>query len=280
MSFRTQGRRWLAAAMAVLVGGAAGPVLAQDAGAEAFVVGVAPHTSARVIIEQYQPLRQALEAALSLPVEIRTAPDFTAFARRGLAGEYDIAVTTGHQARLLQTDADYLPLTTYRAAFRSVVVVARDSAVRGTAGLAGTTVIGLSPTSLVTMWGEHLLRERNVPVQVRYVSAADSVAQLILAGDASAGFMSLANFQGLAPEVRERLRFLEESAPMLGRVYMLNPRQAGRQAAVSAALKFFAASEPGQHYFEATKLSGYRDIGVGELESMDPYADQVRRALK
>lgn len=77
-----------------------------------FRIGVAPHSSARVIIEMYQPLRLHLEQALHLPVEIVTAPDFTEFARRAMAQQYDIAITTGHQARLLQTDAGYLPLLT------------------------------------------------------------------------------------------------------------------------------------------------------------------------
>ena len=37
----------------------------------------------------------------TVPVEIVTAPDFTEFARRAMAQDYDIAITTGHQARLL-----------------------------------------------------------------------------------------------------------------------------------------------------------------------------------
>jgi phosphonate transport system substrate-binding protein len=80
---------------------------------ESFILGVAPHTSARVILEMYQPLRLHLEKSLGNPVEVVTAPDFNEFARRALAQEYDLAITTGHQARLLQTDANYLPLLTY-----------------------------------------------------------------------------------------------------------------------------------------------------------------------
>lgn len=47
---------------------------------DSFVIGVAPHTSARVILEMYQPLRQYLEKALGKPVEIVTAQDFDTFA--------------------------------------------------------------------------------------------------------------------------------------------------------------------------------------------------------
>ena len=82
------------------------------AGAQAqavFRLGVAPHTSARMILEMYQPLRLLLENALGMPVEVVTAPDFTEFARRMLHQDYDIAITTGHQALLGQSDAGYSP---------------------------------------------------------------------------------------------------------------------------------------------------------------------------
>ncbi len=69
-----------------------------------FRIGVAPHTSTRVILELYQPLRLHLEKELGGPAEILTAPDFTEFARRSLHHEYDLVITTGHQARLLEID--------------------------------------------------------------------------------------------------------------------------------------------------------------------------------
>lgn len=107
--------RWLYA-MAWLLG-AACFAMASDM---PFRVGVAPHTSARLILQQYQPLRASLEKGLGQPVEIATAPDFTDFARRALRGEYDLAITTGHQALLLRDDAHYLPLVTYRAPFQAL----------------------------------------------------------------------------------------------------------------------------------------------------------------
>jgi len=263
-----------------LLGSALAGQAAED-GSDSFKVGIAPHTSARVIIEQYQPVRQALEKALGVPVEILTAPDFTEFARRAVHQDYDIAITTGHQARLLEADAGYKPLVTYLAEFKSVTVVPLSSAAKQPHDLDNTTVIGLSPSSLVTIWGQHWLAENKIAnFQIRYVSAADSVAQLLLAGDASAGFMSLANFQGLSPETRAQLRFLAESPSMAGRVYMLNGSQAAKHDKIVKALQDFAQTDAGKQYFDSTKLSGYRLIRPGELEAMEPYANEVRQVLK
>jgi len=244
-------------------------------------IGVAPHTSARVILELYQPLRADLERTLGRPVEILTAPDFTEFARRGLAQDYDLAITTGHQARLFQTDAGYLPLLTYKAEFKAVAMVAIQGKVRTPKDLKGTTAIGLSPSSLVTLWGQHWLVAQHLDqVPVRYVSAADSVAQLLLAGEGSTGFVSLANFQKLPPNIQGQLRILAESPAMAGRVYVLNGRNAAQRAKLEAALWSFASSTAGKAYFETNKLEGYRKLKPNELKAMDPYAAEVRLALK
>lgn len=252
--------------------------LAQTPGV--FRLGVAPHTSARVILEMYQPLRLQLEKTLGMPVEVVTAPDFTEFAKRMLQQEYDIAVTTGHQARLAQTDADYTPLLTYSADFRAVALVAGTSTYKTAKDLKGKTVLGLSPTSLVTLWGQHWLKQNGNSEALKYVSASDSVARLVLAGDAAAGFTSLANYQGLPRDLQSQLRFLVISDPLAGRVYMLNKRHGSRKDQIDTALATFAASADGKAYFEKYKLDGYRKLKPKELELMEPYAKETRQTLQ
>ena len=197
-----------------------------------FHLGIAPHTSARVILEMYQPLRAQLEKALGVPVEVVTAPDFTEFAKRMLHQEYDIAITTGHQARLAQTDADYTPLITYAADFRAVALVVGTSKLKTAKDLIGKPVLGLSPTSLVTLWGQHWMKQSGNPDTLRYVSASDSVARLVLSGEAAAGFMSLANYQSLSRDLQAQMRFMVVSDPLAGRVYMLNKRHSHRSLPV------------------------------------------------
>jgi len=245
-----------------------------------FHLGIAPHTSARVILEMYQPLRSQLEKALGMPVEVVTAPDFTEFAKRMVHQDYDIAVTTGHQARLAQTDADYIPLITYAADFRAVALVIGNSKIKTAKDLVGKPVLGLSPTSLVTLWGQHWMKQGGNSEPLRYVSASDSVARLVLSGEAAAGFMSLANYQSLNRDLQSQMRFLVVSDPMAGRVYMLNKRQAARKDAIDAALSAFSASSEGKAYFEKYKLDGYRKLKPKELDLMEPYAKEVRNSLQ
>jgi phosphonate transport system substrate-binding protein len=244
-------------------------------------IGVAPHSSARVLLEMYQPLRQYLEQSMGSPVEIVTAPDFTEFARRALAQQYDIAITTGHQARMLQTDAAYRPLLTYQSDFKAVALVGPDSSYRNPQDLNNKPVIGLSASSLVTLWGQHWLMRNGVSnARMRYVSASDSVGQLLLKGDGSVGFMSLANFQNLQPAVRDRLRVVAESLPMAGRVYVLNQRNAKRYDEIMAQLHAFAGTPDAKQYFSRYNLGGYRALEPRELVALEPYANEVRLMLK
>lgn len=247
---------------------------------EVFRLGIAPHTSARIILEMYQPLRLHLEKTLGMPVEVVTAPDFTEFARRMLHQDYDLAVTTGHQARLAQTDANYLPLLTYRAEFKAVAVVANNGPIKMVSDLKDQPVLGLSPTSLVTLWGQHWLKKNGLTQTLHYVSASDSVAHLVIGGQAVAGFTSMANYQSLPPEVQSKLRLLVVSDAMAGRVYVLNHRQQVRKALIDSALESFAQTAEGQAYFAKFKLQGFRPLQNKELDLMDPYAAEVRQSLK
>src|SRR5574343_2000194 len=271
-------RHFLQAGLAALLVLASDIAAAQDN--RPFILGVAPHASARVILEMYQPLRRQLEVSLKQPVEVQTAPDFTEFARRALNQEYDIAVTTGHQARLLQLDAGYLPLVTYIADFKAVALVDKNGPIRSAADLKGQSVLGLSPSSLVTLWGLQWMKKQNLgDVSIRYVSAADSVSRQVLAGEAAAAFTSLANFQKLPADQQIRLRILAQSEPMVGRVYMLNKRWGAERKAVDKALSAFAASADGKTYFEQNRLDGYRPLKQRELEAMDPYVAETRQVL-
>jgi phosphonate transport system substrate-binding protein len=263
--------------LAISILGNSGTAHTQDV----FVLGVAPHTSARVILEMYQPLRLYLEKALGMPVEVVTAPDFTQFVLRALHQDYDIAITTGHQARLLQTDAQYLPLLTYKAPFKSVAIVAVTNPIHKPAELNGKNILGLSPSSQVTLWGQHWIADNGLTdTKLKYVSASDSVAQLIIAGEAAVGFTSLANFQNLAPDVKKQLRIFAESAAMPGRVYMLNSKRSGMKKRIETALWNFAATPEAHRYFESNKLAGYRKLGAKELATLDKYAAEVRSVLK
>lgn len=247
----------------------------------ALVIGVAPHTSARALFASYQPLRLFLQTRLQRDVRIVSAPNFEEFMRRALAGRYDIAITTGHQARLLQTDMGWLPLLTYQADFRVVwIKAANNQAIGRLEDLNGRKVLSLGPGSLTWLWSRQQLAERGVvPANVGFVNASDSVAELIVSG-AAAGALSQAGVDQLNVNVGKQLHVFERSPSFLGRVYMLNPRLADEYTSLRQALDAFARTDAAQAYFQRSKLLGYRDVQLAELEAMEPYAQALREQIK
>ncbi|MEI6727867.1 MAG: phosphate ABC transporter substrate-binding protein, partial [Actinomycetes bacterium] len=114
---------------------------------------------------------------------------------------------------------------------------------------------------------------------MRYISASDSVSQLLLKHEGGVGFMSLANYQNLAPAVREGLRVMAESLPMAGRVYLLNARHSKKYDFILASLRAFAETAEAKQYFAKHHLGGYRELESRELIAMEPYANEVRLVL-
>jgi len=246
------------------------------------VIGVAPHTSARALFTSYQPLRLFLQTRLQRDVRIVSAPNFEEFMRRALAGRYDIAITTGHQARLLQTDVVFLPLVTYQADFRVVwVKAANNQTIKRLEDLNGRKVLSLGPGSLTWLWSRQQLTERGVvPANVGFVSASDSVAELIVSGAVAAAALSQANVDRLDARLGRQLQVFERSPSFLGRVYMLHPRLADEYASLRQALAAFALTDAAQTYFQRSKLSGYREVQSAELVAMEPYAQALREQIK
>lgn len=247
----------------------------------ALVIGIAPHTSARALFASYQPLRLFLQTRLQRDVRIVSAPNFAEFLHRALAGRYDIAITTGHQARVLQTDRGYLPLLTYQADFRVVWVKAVNNPnIHRLEDLNGRKVLSLGPGSLTGLWSQQQLAERGVvPASVDFVSASDSVIELIASGAVDAAALSQANIDRLSGNISSKLKVFEQSPSFLGRVYMLNPRLAHEYLTLREALAAFALTEAAQTYFQRSKLLGYRDVLPAELEIMEPYAQALREKL-
>ena len=244
--------------------------------ASAFVVGIAPHTSVRTLFASYQPLRQFLQQSLQREVRIVSAPNFADFLQRALDGRYDMVITTGHQARLLQTDAGWMPLVTYQATFRCALVSANER-VMDVSALQGKRLFTLGPGSLTALWSMAFLAERGiVPSEIVALSASDSVVERLLDDKAAAASLSLANLDRLEPGTRAKLHVLQQSEDFLGRTYMLNPRLASEREVLRAALWAFAQTSEAQAYFKSTGLGGYREVPLAELEAMDRYAQALR----
>lgn len=241
-----------------------------------FYIGVSPHTSPRNLMTQFKPLRERFEHILSQPVHVVTALNFTQFIERALTDRYDLVMTTSHQALLLVERRGYIPLLTYKAQFHGLVVTSREDVHKPLNSFNNTAVIGLNPSSLVTLWGETWLQQNQLkPSRISYITASDSAIRQLIKHRASLVFMSLPDYASLPDNLRQQIAILARSPGLPGRVYALSPRWQDQTATIRNELLDFANSPEGKVFLATYHLQGMRPLAPGELEKVRPYMQRM-----
>ena len=93
-----------------------------------FTIGVLPNVSARVILQNYQPMRAFFERELKRRVEIATASDFRSFSAATIRGDYQMVVTAANLGRVAQLDAGWEAIAVYEPAIPGLLVAGSENA--------------------------------------------------------------------------------------------------------------------------------------------------------
>jgi len=261
-------------------------VLAQvTAQTKVLQVGILPTLSARALLKNYQPLQFYLERELKRPVELSTAPDFRTFYYNIIEGKYDVVVTAPHMARLAQTEAKYVPLASYKAVNRAILLEAKDKPLRSIQDLKGKALAFGDRHALIVIQTLHYLLEQGLREGVDYTlletqshnSAAYSVQshQSILAITAPSGFKNTPD------AIKDSVQIYATLPALPSLTWMAHPRMASEVPMIKAALIGFTSNiEEGRQFFEATGYIGLHDISNAEMKLLDPYAKALSDLLK
>ena len=258
------------------------PNLARAQTAATLEIGVLPNISARVLLAQYQPMREYLARALNKAVQVSTAPSWTAFHQRTLALEYDVVVTAPNLARLAQLDRGFAPLLTYAPTIKGMVICANAKPIKTPAELRGQTLALSNPQSLITLRGMQWLAEnglqRGRDFKIVNTAADDSVGNVVVRGDAIAAMLSGGEYRAIPDAVKSQLQVVTTFAEVSGFVVMASPKLSALESrAIKEHLQSFAAgSEEGKAFFASSGFSSIREPAAGLMESMDPYVEATR----
>jgi phosphonate transport system substrate-binding protein len=262
------------------------PELARAQAAVPLEMGLLPNISARMLLNQYQPMRDFLARVLQRPVLLSTAPDWATFHSRVAAVAYDLIVTAPHLARLAQLDHGWSPLLQWLPDIKGLLVFAAARPVAAIAELRGRAVVLSNPLSLVAMRGMCWLSDnglqRDQDFSVIRLPTDDSVGNVLLRGDAAAAMLSAGEFRAIPTDVRSQLRVFTEFAEVPGFLLVACPRVIPEQARLikSQLLAFVQApSADGAAFLAATGFSGVREVQPAVLESMDIYMKVTREML-
>jgi phosphonate transport system substrate-binding protein len=246
-------------------------------------LGLFPYLPTTTLLATYEPLRQHLSVQLGRPVEASTAPNFLEFARRCLAGEYDLAVIGSGLGRYIEKEAAYLPLAVSRRDMQSLLAVHRESNITGIAELKHARIATIDPYTFMTQLGRALLRQGGLDpdrdIRFEFVSTPFNATESVLLGETQAAFISTAALARLPADKRAQLRILAKSPAIPGIVIyarqgaMLPPAE----NLTALLVAFGDDSEPGRRFVKEALLDGFRPPAPDEFKVNDSFLPETRR---
>ena len=249
-----------------------------------FIIGVLPNVSARVIIANYQPMREYFQRELKLPVEIATAADFRAFSDTTMKGGYQMVVTAANVGRVNQIDGKWEPIATYEPGIPALLVAAASNPDVTAGQLRGKVLAVANPQSLVVLRGLQWLREQGLEegrdFKLTRVPNDDSLGALIRSGEAPLAMMSMGEFRSIGEAMRKELKIATEFARVPGFLVLANPQmpKADKDRIKNLLLKFLT-TEDGKKFTALAGVANIRELNPGELEPLDAFAAQTRAGL-
>jgi phosphonate transport system substrate-binding protein len=268
-----------------LMSGCVLPHTARAQTAAPLEIGVLPNISARVLLAQYQPMREYLSREMRRTVQVSTAPNWSAFHQRTLGLDYDLVVTAANMARVAQVDRGFVPLLSYAPDIKGMVVCAISKPIKSVADLRGQALALSNPQSLVTLRGMQWLNEnalqRDKDFKTINTPTDDSVGSVVVRGDAIAAMLSGGEYRAIPDAIRAQLQVFSIFAEVAGFVVMASPKllAADARAIKEHLLRFATGSDEGKAFFASSGFTAMREPAAGLMESMEPFAEPTRRML-
>jgi phosphonate transport system substrate-binding protein len=252
---------------------------------DALVIGVLPNISAEKLMAQYEHMKHYLESLNTQKITINTSPNFKAFFESTMNGDYDLAVSAPHFARVAQLDRGLIPLVIYEPRISALLITPADQSFASAAELRGKVVAFANPQSLVAMYGRQWLGQQGLQAgkdfEVRGPRTDLGVGRMLLTGEASAAIMSNGEFRALPPEESARLKIAQTIARMPNFVVLANPRlNRALVAKLKTQLKAFLANQDdGAAFASATGITAMSDVDEAQLRELDSFVEQTRSAM-
>ena len=249
------------------------------------VIGVLPNIAAATLTTQYQHLSRYLERSDGQKVRIVISTNFKEFFESTMKGDFDLAVTAPHFARVAQLDRAMIALVSYQPRINALLIAPIDSKVAGSRDLRERTVAFANPQSLVAMYGQQWLSKQGLEPKTDYeIKGARTdlgVGRMVLSGDAVAAILSNGEFRALPPEESARMKIVEVIARIPNFVVLAHPRMDRvRLGQIKTQLKnFLADPEDGVPFAQATGLTAMTDVDEAQLRELDSFVEPTRRSM-
>lgn len=250
-----------------------------------FILGVIPVNSARMISERYEPLRSYLEKNLKQPVRIESAPDFRRFHERTLRGDFDLAITPAHFARLAQKEAGLHPIAEFTPDHDALLVYAVDHPLRSIQDLKGQKLavidrLAITVTATIQFLDSQGL-EAGVDYQVVEHHTHASAAYALISGISAAAVTTSQGLVQMPDDLRRKLVVLKHIADIPAFVLIAKASMEARQREqLKILLLAFPNESEGIDFLGQTGYNKLIAASEAVMKRSDPYLKDPRKVLK
>ncbi len=246
-------------------------------------IGIAPHSSTRIILQSHQDLRIFLQKYFKRPVQILTAKNFSEFTKRSNQGTYyDLILTSPNLAVLAERLGGYTPLMTYTKGLSTIILATNKDILKSKK--LPLKVIGLDPVSFPTLDAQEWLDKKGFvdgdKVKYSYTSASDSSISILLNNNADMIILSLPNYIKLmTKKTKDLVHIIYQSKPKPSRIYLAKSANGITLEEWEKALDEFSKSPEGKRLLEVTKLEGFKKIKPEDLDNLDSIVAKTMERL-
>jgi phosphonate transport system substrate-binding protein len=239
---------------------------------------VFPYLSPRLMVEQFNPLKDYLAQTLHRPIELRSAPDYKSFIEGTGRGDYDLIFNAPQLARLAQKREGYRPLAQTGYRIQIIAVTRKDSPVKSLEDLRGQSISIGARMSMTHQVMRDELRKVGLELDrdVKYLDTAyfSNVLQSVIRGDAIAGATGTSLWNSAPAEERAQLREFFRAKEVPGFILVGHPRLGNETLTkMQKALYAFKDAPEGKVFFDRTKQSDFRQVDEATMKSLDPYTE-------
>lgn len=251
----------------------------------AFTVGVLPIHTSRVLVERYEPLRTYLERTLQQPVRIESAPDFARFHARTLRGDFDLAVTPAHFARIAQKDLGFQPLAQFQPDHDSLLIYSAERPLGGPGDLKGKQLAVIDRLAITVMAALHYLHEQGLEPDRDYRVVEHrthaGVAHSLMSGLSAAAVTTSQGMLQIPEDIRRKLMVHKHIADIPAFIFLVKP-DLPRPAAdrLRALLLEFPREAEGIAFLGQTGYTSLRSASETIMKRADGYLKETRKVLK
>jgi phosphonate transport system substrate-binding protein len=247
-------------------------------------MGIHPYNSTLALIGTHRPLVRYVEKILGRPVEFITAPNFDAYLKALLAGEYDLVIAPPHFA-VLARQKDHEVLYQYKSRLEPLLTVLTESPLRGPADFRGKKIAMADPTALIRLaavkWLESNGLRAGRDYQIVDAPTHGTAVAATVQGEVDAGLTTTSGLAQIPPDVRAKVRTVRTGIK-LPHLVTLAHRRVGDADIVRlrAALMALPATPEGEEFFTRMPVQGYEPFTAEDARAMQPYIDLLTQTAE